>query len=415
MSESKEMAQRAAEHTAQARAIDREFTGKPMPLEAAKQMNQHLTKASEFRRRAELAAHEAWLREPQYKHDMVGGAGFESKDAGGFDSVASLDYEYGRGGPSAESVKAIADFARGRKAALVEDSTGQSVVPVDYAGTIVKELARRGVIRNLATVHPTSSDRVDVGSVRIAGGGWGKVELGATLADGMDNPAAAKDTIDVHDLTALIKIGVDELEDADASLEALIREAVVQKFAEQEDDAFAFGTGSAMPFGIGTRAKPGAAPGGVITQGFAAAAGETVVADDVRRLQYQVPQWARDGGVYLGSPDVEQAVSLLKDSTGAYYWKDPERVGDRPSFAGKPWFTLGGLPAMLATDDTGAGTNPSLVFGDVRLGYMIADRRRITVRRLVERFIDEGKIGLLFSARCGGDVVRPAAFARLLL
>ena len=46
---------------------------------------------------------------------------------------------------------------------------------------------------------------------------------------------------------------------------------------------------------------------------------------------------------------------------------------------------------------------------------MVADRKMVTVQRLNERYADEGKIGLLFTHRVGGDVIRPKAFAKLLL
>jgi HK97 family phage major capsid protein len=45
----------------------------------------------------------------------------------------------------------------------------------------------------------------------------------------------------------------------------------------------------------------------------------------------------------------------------------------------------------------------------------VADRQRITVQRLDERYADQGLVGFLFRERVGGDVIRPAAFAKYLL
>ena len=59
--------------------------------------------------------------------------------------------------------------------------------------------------------------------------------------------------------------------------------------------------------------------------------------------------------------------------------------------------------------------NPFVLFGDIRSGYLIADRQRITVQRLDERYADQGLVGFLFRERVGGDVIRPAAFAKYLL
>lgn len=254
----------------------------------------------------------------------------------------------------------------------------------------------------LATVVPTSN-KVDVGSVSIAAGGWGQLELaGSTTTDGLAaNPNADKDTIQVHDLTALVLLGEDELEDAIA-LEELTRAALSQKFAEQEDDAFAFGDGSAKPTGI--------AYGSTITQKVTAGAADTIMLDDVSKLQYKVPQSATRDAVYLAHSSAVQAMQLLKDSNGDYLWTDT--VDGQPArFAGYPVHRVDGLPSVTAS--TGA-INTSLVFGSVRQGYMIANRSDLTVRRLVERYADQGKIGLLFKKRVGGGIVRPSALAALI-
>ncbi|MFF2493246.1 phage major capsid protein [Agromyces sp. NPDC058064] len=403
--------ERAAQHTAQARAINDEFEGKAMPAEAASSMKQHLAKASEYRSRveaeAELKANEAWISEPQYKHDMTGGGSISESFGHGEIILESERKELQRKAFHSYLKHGIDGLSREEKSALVEDSTsgGQNLVPSDFAGTITKEYARLAVIRNLAAIRPTTSNKVDVGSVTIAGGGWGKLEFaGSTTTDGMGaDPNAAKDTIEVFDLTALVKLGVDELDDAD-TVEAIIRDALAQKFAEQEDDAFAFGNGSAKPTGI--------AFGSAITQKVTAGAADTLVGDDIIKLAYAVPAWATRNAVYLGNGSVAQAASLLKDSNGGYLWKESLRAGEPATLNGYAFHRVDGLPAITAS--TGA-INTSLVFGDVRQGYLIADRAGITVQRLVERYADEGKVGLLFKKRVGGGVIRPKAFSALII
>lgn len=403
--------ERAAQHTAQARAINDEFEGKAMPAEAATQMKQHLAKASEYRSRveaeAELKANEAWISEPQYKHDMTGGGSIADSFGHGEVILESERKELQRKAFHNYLRNGIDGLSREEKSALVEDSTsgGQNLVPSDFAGTIVKDYARLATIRNLATVRPTSSNKVDVGSITINAGGWGKLELaGSTTTDGLAaDPNAAKQTIEVFDLTALVLLGTDELDDAD-TVESIIRDALAQKFAEQEDDAFAFGDGSAKPTGIAT--------GSTITQKVTAGAADTLVGDDIIKLQYAVPQWATRNAVYLGNGSVAQAASILKDSNGAYLWRESLRAGEPATLAGYPFHRVDGLPTITAS--TGA-INTSLVFGDVRQGYMIADRAGITVQRLVERFAEAGKVGLLFKKRVGGGVIRPKAFSALIL
>lgn len=417
--------ERAAEHLAQARAINDEFEGKSMPAEAGVQMKAHLAKASEYRDRvsteAQLKAHEDWISEPQYKHDMTASG-----------SSVATEFGHGTGLLSSEKKelqrKAFFGYLRGgldslapeEKAALVENATGQNLVPQDYAGTILKELPNKGVIRGRAFVRPTSKNKVDIGSVVINTAGWGKLETGATAEDGLGDPPAGKEQVTVHNLNALVKLGEDELADTDDNVESIIRSALVLKFAELEDNAFAAGTGDGalQPYGVATRARAGAAPGGVITQGLAAAVGETLVGDDVIRLQYAVPQWALTGeAAYYGGVSVAQAASLLKNADGDYIWRESMRAGEPATLAGYAFHRVDGLPAMNATEDgsAAAGTNPALIFGDMRQGYMVADRQQVRVKRLVELYAEDGQVGLMFTLRVGGDVIRPKAFARLLL
>jgi HK97 family phage major capsid protein len=64
---------------------------------------------------------------------------------------------------------------------------------------------------------------------------------------------------------------------------------------------------------------------------------------------------------------------------------------------------------------TTTAVDPSVMFGDPAIGYLVADRQRITVQRLDERFAELGLVAFIFKLRVGGDVMRPAAFAKYLL
>lgn len=408
---------KAAQHTAQARAIHEEFDGKDMPAEAARQMEGHLQKASEFRRAVEreqqLKDNEQWLSEPEYKHD--GGA----SDNGGFrlsgTDAGELLLDSERKDKMNKSFfnfvrKGFAGVAAEVKADLVEDATGELVVPADFAGTITKDMAREGVLRGLATVRPTTKNRVDIASLYVNKPTWGKLETDAAYnaPDGLGNPPLDRETIRVWNLNALVLLGVDELEDSDENLEEMIRTELGAQFAEVEDDAFAGGAGdgSKQPFGLAQN----------VGNTLAAAAGSTVVADDLKKLKYRVPAWARRNGVYLGHSEAEEQVTLLKDGNGNYLWQPSVREGEPATFSGHRWYTVDGLPAPSTTADAAtAGTDPSIIFGDVRRGYAIVDRRRLTVQRLVEKYAEDGKIGLLFTHRVGGDVIRPNALAAYLL
>jgi HK97 family phage major capsid protein len=299
------------------------------------------------------------------------------------------------------------------KAAIIEDATGQIIVPADLAGPIFLTLPRLGVLRNLALVRPTTSNRVDVRALTQATAGWGQIEItnagGATPPTDAAIAATGPNTVSVQDLVALVKIGVDELMDTDANLVSLVQEIVGAQFAQMEDDAFAAGNGTSKPFGLATRATIGGAI--PAAQGVTAAA-SAVVPDQLKSMQYLITSRFANNGVYLASDDATQAIALLKDSTSNYLWQPSNQAGQPDQLFGRPFYRMSGLPSMAATSTF---VDPAIIFGDVRSGYMIADREQITVQRLDERYADQGLVGFLFRQRVGGDVIRPAAFAKYLL
>lgn len=399
--------ERAAKHTAQARAINDEFEGKDMPAEAARQMQGHLQKATEYRarvtREAQLKDTEDWISEPQYKHDMTGG-----------EAIAD---DFGHGSFMLEGEKksatraAFFDFlrkgadgmSRESKSALIEDSDGLKLIPEDFAGSIIKSLPNEAVMRNICFVRPTTKQSVGIGEVVINEAGWGVLETGSTATDGLGTPAADKDSIKVWDLNALVKLGVDELDDSDENLEALIQAGLTAKLAEQEDEAFAAGTGDA------NKQPTGVANGSTVTQKVTATTPLTYTSDDIIKLTFAVPQAARRNGVYVGNSDAEQAVRLLKDSNDHYLWQEDFRSGAPATLNGKLWYTNDGFASGTTGTPNVAGK--PLFFGDFKRGYMIADRRQLGVTRLVELYAGSGQIGLLFRHRVGGGVMNANALA----
>lgn len=393
----------AARSLAQARAINDRFDGKSMPGDAARQIDLLLDESADLCRKAKVEAATEHLATPQYRHPMTLGV----KDGGGY-----------RGGSAADdaavspATKAFLDYVRTgsqdimRKAALVEDSTGLNLVPHDYAGTILKALSREGMMRGLAFIKPTTRETVDIGSITVGTPTWGRLEVtGGPPADGLGATPAAKDTITVHELSALAKIGIDELEDSDENLAAIIRQALAEKFAEVEDDAFMGGNGTLKPFGIATStANP-------ITQSVTAAVSNTPTPDDLKALTFAVGARARKNGVFIGHSEVERKIAMWKDNNGAYLLQPSAAQGEPGTIFGYRWYTADGLPTPV----TAGVTDASVIFGDVQVGYMIADRQRFSVTVLRELFATEGKVGLLVKERVGGDVIRPSVLAKYLL
>jgi HK97 family phage major capsid protein len=409
---------RAAQLIEQARALNDEYTDKStMPAEVAQRIDRLLTEAQNCKKQVErekqISEFDNYLQTPQHTHQpgYTGSAG----DGGamvpaGPHAVNRLPGEYLTAQERArEQRKTFLTFIRRgmvpevANSDLVEDTDGELLVPEDYAGTIVKALPDMAVMRQIAFVQPTTSNKQAIGVVNVNQAGWGKLETGTVATDGLGG-APTKEEVWVEDLLALVKIGVDELMDADDDLEAVIREALAPIMAEQEDRGFANGTGHANeePGGFGVSAA--------ITQGLTSTGGVGLPPepDDLKGLAYEVPQRARARGVYVGSSDAEKQVALLKDDFGRYLLQPNAAAGEPPTLFGYRWYTNDGLATIAA------GNKP-VFFGDFRIGYRIVDRQRLTVQRLVERYAEEGKLGLIFKERVGGDVINENALAALTI
>ena len=391
-----------------------------IPAEHAVKVKSLLTEAKRLKGLADLAAEqdemESWAANPDQVPAALaaeGAAAAKVGDGAQFSEIAKrreqeLFAKALRSGIKGQQWVDTLDVAE--KAALVEDATGEIIVPHDIAGPIFKTLPHLGVFRGSGpTVRPTTGNKVDLRSLTGATAGWGQLELTATTVDANVVPNTPVDVVQVHDLTAMSRVGVDELMDTDTNLIALIQDIVGQQAAMMEDDAFAAGNGVSKPWGLAARAT---STGNQITQAVTAAASGTPTADGLKQLQYRVASRFRSNGAYYASNDAAEAIALLKDTTSNYLWQPSVRAGEPDTLFGKGFYTLEGLPSMTAT--TGI-VEPSVIYGDAALGYLIADRQRITVQRLDERYAELGLVAFLFRMRVGGDVMRPAAFAKYLL
>jgi HK97 family phage major capsid protein len=397
-----------------------------IPAEDAAKMSTLLTEATRLKGLAALEHEqdqmESWGREPDRIPSALAAEAAVAAGQASKDGVVGSGYEEAMKRRKVELfAKAIRQGVKGQqwvdgldtaeKAALIEDATGEIIVPHDLAGPIFKTLPHLGVFRGSGPlIRQTTSNKVDIRSLTGATAGWGQLELTAPgTVDANVVPNTPVDVVQVHDLTAMSRIGVDELADTDANIVALVQDIVGQKTAEMEDDAFAAGNGVSKPWGLAARATSAA---NQITQAVTADTDSTPIGDGLKQLQYRVPSRFRRNGAYYASNDAAEAIALLKDANSNYLWQPSARAGEPDTLFGKRFYNLEGLPSMGAS---AAAVDPSVIFGDPNLGYVIADRQRITVQRLDERYAELGLVAFLFRMRVGGDVMRPAAFAKYLL
>jgi HK97 family phage major capsid protein len=288
--------------------------------------------------------------------------------------------------------------------ALVEDANGLLMIPEDLESEIYRATPGYTIIRQLANIRQTTRDKVARRSITDVAMGWGKLETGALLTE--TSPTISKDYIYVEDLTGLVKIGRDELQDSDDVLAGVIAEAMAQKKAEVEDAAFLVGTGHAnqQPDGVTLDAT-------VIANYIDLDTADTMVPDDLIDIEYALPATYKNGAAFMIHASSEAMVRKVKASSN-YLWVNPTGItaGPPKTFDGYPLWNHSSMivPASTNTDRSIVG-----LFGNWKRGYTIVDRAGMTVQRLDELYAESGLVGFLFYFRVGGGVVRPDAFRAL--
>lgn len=407
-----------------ARAInDRYEDSTKMTSEEVGQRKSLLTEARRLRELADTQKAqddmESWAAKPDGDGDVLAGvaavAQTKAVAAGGTDPMSQANSRLATQRFAKAMRAGKASLTLEEKAALVEDATGEILVPHDIAAPIFKDLPHLAIFRSAnPLVRPTTSDKVDIRSLTSGTAAWGKLEVlgtGSGTAAGRDATVGttAADVISVHDLIGLAKIGVDELQDTDFNLVSLVQTIVGELFAQLEDDAFGNGNGTSQPWGIAMRATQ-ASP--LITQVVTSGTAQVISGDDLKKMQYRMPARLRPQGAYFASTDAAEAISLLKDTTSNYLWVPSMRVGDPDTLWGKGFYILESLPPMATS---AAAVDASVLFANLNAGYAIVDRQQITMQRLDELFAADGIVGFLFKLRVGGDVIRPKAFVKYLV
>jgi HK97 family phage major capsid protein len=291
--------------------------------------------------------------------------------------------------------------------ALIEDTPGRIILPPDIAIGVLAVARQQGMLRDLVTVYPTTAQRQPVGLLSTAATGWGPLETGTTVTDAAVVPAASTGgDIVVADLTSLVKIGQDELQDTPAMTEQALNYVFGDAIAEAVDLAISAGTGSGQPSGLTLAANITRIPAG---QKTTAASPPTIA--NLRALPWLLPARYRPRATWLFSTDAASAVAGLTDTAGGAIWPNPGNPDPKTGggFMGWPAYTVPGLPAMTGTNA------PSILFGDLKSAYRLVERLPIRVTRLEQRFAETGDVGLLLTYRAGGDLVRENAMAAYLL
>ncbi|MFC5587562.1 phage major capsid protein [Sporosarcina soli] len=299
----------------------------------------------------------------------------------------------------AEEKKAIADVPMHLKA-LVEDSLGELIVPEDVDREIQMAVHDQVIMRQLARVVPTSSNRMRRTMFNKLTAGYGKLE---TNVDNYDvkkfesDVIPAREWLFVQNLYALTGVGEDQLMDSEFNLTQIITQMFAEAFAYTEGNAFMNGRGNNYEEPEGLLVDPFVKHFKLTT--------DAKLLDGLLSLQYAPKdKIARDNGVYIINAETELYTRTQKDDTGNYMWQPPVQAGKPASLFGKPVYK-----------DDSIGKGAAAVYGDIKRAYTILDRNGMTIRRYDQAAsaMENDIIPFRAKARNGGGVTRPEAVAVL--
>lgn len=303
------------------------------------------------------------------------------------------------------------------KATMIEgsDTLGGYIVPEDFRTGIIQRLPGLTVVRPLANVITTSSDRVLMpkatggssrytGAVRVT---W--VDEAPTAGASATNSTWGQVPIPIHTVMAKTSLGRNLVEDAAFDVAFYLQDQFATAMSIDEDEQFLVGSGAGRPQGVlnGTAASGAPFDSDVTTVVSGSAAALT--ADKIKALPYALPaQYRQSGAVWVGTKDTVLAIKQLKDSQNNYLWADRNqqmRDGTPERLEGYLFRESEAMPAIAAN-------KYPLIFGNFKSGYTIADRIGMSIERYMDSTTaDTNSIVFYARRRLGGQVTAGWAFA----
>lgn len=293
------------------------------------------------------------------------------------------------------------DNAIERKSMIVaNDTTGGFFAPPEFVAEVLKGVVEISPIRQLARVRTTSQRSIKMpkrtGTTTARWIGEAKQRTaGPDLGYGMEE-------IPNHELTAMVYISFQDLEDAQFNLEQELMAEFSEQFAVAESTAFVTGDGVGKPEGVMTNTDIAEIVNGHAT---------VLQADALITLFYALKTAYAKNGTWAMNRQILKLIRQLKDSNGQYLWApgfSGNLAGSGPStILERPYIEV---PDMV--DAASAASNP-ILFGDFKKGYIVVDRLDIAVTRDAQTMADEGLVRFIARKRVGGQVLIPEALKKL--
>lgn len=281
------------------------------------------------------------------------------------------------------------------------DPDGGYLLPPSTVGRMVSKLYEQSTMRQLATVTPISTDKLEgIIDNNEADAGWVS-ELGTRTDTG--TPQVGKYEIQAHEMYAMPKASQKILDDAATNVEQWLAGKVADKFARVEGAGFTTGTGVGQPRGLFAYTTAATSDESRAWGTFehvvtgANGAFHTTKADPLQDLLGAFKDRYLQNASWLMRREVRTAIRKMKEATSdRYLWEPSLQMGQPDRLLGYAARVDQYVPAI------GTGSL-SLAFGDIREAYTIVDR--MGIRTLRDPFTAKPYVVFYSTKRTGGGAV----------
>ncbi len=260
---------------------------------------------------------------------------------------------------------------------------GGYLFPNEFLSEILRDLPELNVMRNWVRVIPMKRDAMDITNlVNPLQVFW----TAENAAKSTTTARFASQTLTAYKMAAILYSSDELIEDStEVDVVAFIINLFAEAIALEEEHVIWTGNGTTQPQGINTAT-------------VASIVGTGNAYNDVTSLFYLLPRKYRVNAAFFANDTVLKSIEMVKDTTG------------RPIFnAGTETIpaTLKGKP-IVSSD---WAPDRVLYFGDLKRGYFLGDRKRITakVSNDTETAFTKDQTAIRVVARIAGRLVLPQA------
>ena len=271
------------------------------------------------------------------------------------------------------------------------DGSGGFLVPDTFEKKIVRGLTEKSLLRKLGTVIKTNK-RMKIPTV-VTNGEATWVSEGELVPVG--EATYGEIVLDAYKLAHKVIVSDEMLEDADFDVEDYIRQLFVESISDAEESAFFTGDGNGKPLGIIHQTEVG----------FTSESVGNINYDDVLNLIHSIKSPYRKNAALIMSEDAITKLLSIPHYHGNSPWEISPQDDVPNQLFGYPVYTTNYL------DRVEGGSKPVL-FGDFSY-YWIGERGKRSVKRLVERYAENGQVAYITSERIDAKLVLAEAVKAL--